>query len=213
VPGDFFIPDPILPAPRRSSRLSRHPTFGQCKLARTPSNVNPPPPPAYAPESRPTKIPEKSPWRKTPSSRLPVDLPLIPWPKKLLDLSRRIDHAQLRIVDTRPRLSPQPDPAAFAARLRSSLATWLMIRFSGRPVEGIAVPFRRKRPAQSMVRTPNSMLHVSFLPPRSAWYPCPLGFEKSPTWAPHSPLPIVARAPPLLLQRLPRYSDRVVRDW
>ena len=161
-----------------------------------PSNANPPPPPAYAPESRPTKNPEKSPCRKTPSSRLPADLPFVPWPRKILDIARRMDHAQTRIVDMRSRSFPEPDPAAFAALLRSSLAIRLMIRVL-RPAAdgGIAVPFRRKRPAPSMLGTPNSVLHASFLPPKSAWCPNALGFEKSPTWAPHPLEPIVARAP------------------
>jgi len=137
-----FLSPAMLVLHSQAARVSRHPTFDRCKLARTSSIVNPSPPPAYAPESRPTKTPEKSPCRKTPSPRLPADLLLILWPKKLLDQSRRIDHAQTTVVDTRSCPFPQPDPTAFAALLRSSLAIWLMIRFSGRSAEGIVVPFR-----------------------------------------------------------------------
>ena len=141
-----FLSPAMLVLHSQAARVSRHPTFDRCKLARTSSIVNPSPPPAYAPESRPTKTPEKSPCRKTPSPRLPADLLLILWPKKLLDQSRRIDHAQTTVVDTRSCPFPQPDPTAFAALLRSSLAIWLMIRFSGRSAEAIAVPFRRHVP-------------------------------------------------------------------
>jgi len=173
-----------------------YPTFGRCKLARVPSDVNPPPPTAYAPESRPTKNPEKSPWRKTPSPRLPADLLLIPWPKKLLDRSRRIDHAQTTVVDTRSRPSPQPDSAACAARLRQLI---------GNSIDDSRSPAGRRKGSRSLsarnaqrgpcseLGTPCSMLHASSLPPRSAWCPSTLGFEKSPTWAPQPPLPIVAR--------------------
>ena len=55
---------------------------------------------------------------------LPADLLLIPWPENLLDIARRIDHAQAKLVDTRSRLSPGPYPAALAHLLRSSLAIW-----------------------------------------------------------------------------------------
>ena len=106
--------------------------------------------------SRPSQIAENSPWRIIPSSRLPADLLLIPSLKNLLDIARRIDHAQTTIVDTRSR----PSPGAGSSRFRgpSPAAHWqfgydsILPTAGGRDRGPFPPPGARPAPAQALTK-------------------------------------------------------------